>query len=343
MSLSLFGMEKEISKEKEIGLYLIPKQLCTVPEQALFLVALTQTPDNCKSHKTPEIIKLVSCVSQNLKTVFNNPAIARDIIMHSAFLKDGFNRDIAHTFNFFGAQSCLEASECLYGAQPDPSNIEWLFNNCGAIINYRRKLDGVSPLTYWTQTDNPNSAMIIERLIALGADPNCDSDNSFFIAIGKQDLGKLDALLNYYTTMQGKSIINQGVWGRILILYYGNLGVKFKECPALIERLIENVPQESCTTGLMACLDIKEPGQEKQRTQLLQKFIDRKPDTGAALAHLLKHIELWGPDYLKSDFVNDIDMLLNAEAYSKEAITALEKISCLFNFIRMKIERNNTK
>ena len=76
---------------------------------------------------------------------------------------------------------------------------------------------------------------------------------------------------------------------------------------------------------------------------MLQKFIDRKPDTGAALEHLLEHIELWAPDYLKSDFVSDIDMLANAGAYNKKAITALEKISCLFNFMVVKITLNSQK
>jgi hypothetical protein len=343
ISLSLLGMEKEISKEKKIGLYLVPKQLCTVPEQALFLVALnaTQTPDYYNYKKTPDIIKKISDVSQNLKTVFNDPAIARDIITHSALSGNCFDFDIVEKFNFFGARCCLAATEALCNKQPDPSNIEWLFNNNGAILNYRLSCC-ITPLSYWTKSNDPDSVPIIEKLIALGADPTCDphySDNCFGIAIEQGNKNKLDALLTYYTTMHGESIIPQSIWSRILILYYHDLG-HGKKCPALIERLIENVSRNSCSVGLKAAIDVKEPLYETQRSLLLQKFIECNADAGAALKHLFEYIELRGPDYLNSEFISDFDTLVNAGAYNAEIITRLQKILISVNFMIFKIECN---
>jgi hypothetical protein len=327
--------------EKEKGLYLVPKQLCTLPEQGLFIVTLnTQTPDNYTSDKTPDLIEKISHLNKNLNTVFNDPTIARDIITHSALSKNGFNRDIAEQFNFPGANECLKLSEELYKDTLSQSEVTRLFNK-GAIINYRSKQYNVSPLSYWTQNDSSNSLSITERLIVSGANPNCGfllSNNSFYIAISKNDRPKLDALLRYYDNC-GKSIISKEVWSKILILYYRDL-MHFKKCPELIEHLIENVPQKSCTTGLIACLDIKEPGQEEQRAQLRQKFIDCNADTGAALAHCCQHIEMWGPNHGNSDFMQDCATLVSAGAYSKDAMITFLSLSSTFQLFALQANKN---
>jgi hypothetical protein len=334
----------------EPGIYPIPQKLCTLAEKSAYIIAknIYASADKdaqCASH----ILHDISLTNNNLYKALdeerNDPVTARNIIEQFALLEDRFRLDIAKKLTFPGAKKCLALSERLYDKNNTPQTIELLFK-WGALINYQSGNNG-SPLSYWTQSDqySQNNLMIIEKLIALGADPNCEpvwGNNSFFVAIGKQTHARLNALLDYYTLMHGKSTLCRPVWGNILILYYGNLG-PYKKDPVLIDILIANVPMQSCSTGLMACLDVKEDLEKQQRTQLMQKFINRGADAGPALMHLLEHVELWGTNYPDSDFIKNFNMLCDAGAFNEEALTAAQHLSQMFDVIKTKIENNRPK
>ena len=348
ISLSLFGMEKEIKR----GIYHMPQELCTLPEQGLFIVALnTQTPDDYKSHKTPKFIQLVSCVSKNLHEVFNNPVIARDIITHSAFSKDGFDPDVAKKFNFPGAKKCLELSQQLYSEELFYDDIEKLFKQ-GAIINYQSSnmKDG-SPLSYWTQKDDANSiwsyyrtVKIMANLIAFGADPNCGpvwDNNSFVVAIKNQKSDKLNVLLNYYTLMHGTSTTCIPIWQHLLDMYsYGSEHfMGYEKCPELIDLFMTNIPKENCNLGLMACITTQEL-REQLRNELMQRFIDLGADAEPVLPYLVKTISLYGANDSNSSFVQKFNILCNTGAFDKDTLLMLQGIRQLFDSLIIKLENN---
>jgi hypothetical protein len=334
--------------KKEPGLYPIPKNLCTPAEKIFFLIAQNiYASANRDTQLASQIIHDVSLLNPHLYKALdeerNNPVVARTIIEQFALLKDGFRFGIAKQLTFPGAKKCLELSKKLYNENLTVTDIEQLFKQ-GAIINYELN-DDVSPLSYWTNSDDTNSLIIIKKLIALGANPNYESiwgNNSFFLAIGKQNRDKLNALLNYYKLMHGKSALSTAVWSTILLLYYRDLG-HYKQCPELIDYLISNVPKESCSSGLIACLDVKEDLQKEQRTQLMKNFIKYGADTGPAMAHLLEHVELWTRDSSSSDFIKDFNILCDAGAFDEEALTILESLSELFDSLIIKLKKNSLK
>jgi hypothetical protein len=334
--------------EKERGIYPVPKELCTRAEKGFFIIAQNiyasaNKDAECASHILHDISLLSPNLYKALDEERNNPVIARNIIEQFALLKDGFRLGIAKQLTFPGAKKCLELSQQLYNKNLTPTDIEQLFKQ-GAIINYESSND-VSPLSYWTNSDDTHSLMIIEKLIALGANPNYEpvwGNNSFFVAIGKQNRDKLNALLNYYKVTYGKSTLSTPVWSTILILYYGNLG-KYKQCPELIDYLVANVPKESCSSGLMACLDVQDGLQKEQRTQLMKNFIKYGANTGPALAHLLEYIELWGPDYSHSDFIKDFKTLCDTGTFDEEALTTLQGLSQLFDSLITILKNNSPK
>ena len=350
LSSPIFSMEiqpQKTSPEKYIKEY---PGLCTLEEKGFSII--TQDIYASANHDTQlasRIIHDISLINKNLYKALdkerNDPITARDIIIQFTVLEDQFSLDIAKKLRFPGATKCLALSQQLYDKNLTQDTIELLFKK-GAVLNYWSDED-ISPLSYWTQSNDKNSIMIMKKLIQLGADPNYDpiwNYNSFIIAIKKESLDKLNVLLNYYTLMHGTSTTSIPVWAEILDLYYKGSEhfMGYKQCPKLIDLLITKIPEKNCSFGLMACTitpELRSP----LRTQLMQKFIDFGADTGLVLQYLLKRIAFYTPDYSQSSFIQDFNILCDNGAFNTEALITLQEVRQLFDSLITKLKNNNPK
>jgi hypothetical protein len=338
ISLPIFSMETE----KERGIYPVPKELCTPAEKGVYIItqniyASANKDAECTSHILHDISLTNKNVYKALDEERNDPLTARNIIIQ--FGESG------ESLKFPGALQCFALSKQLYDKNITPEAIEQLFKK-GAVLNYTND-QGYGPLHCWTQSDDKISISIVDKLIALGADPNYGSlwdNNSFLIAIKKQKPDKLNALLNYYTHMNGKSTMCISIWIDILESYYrGSEHIMgYEQCPKLIDLFMDNTSKENCNIGLMACIKAEDP-RGKLRIQLMQKLIDRGANTGLALQYLLETITLWGPNYSHSRFIQDFNMLCNTGAFDKEALITLEGVGQLFDSLLIMLKSNTPK